>query len=154
VQTDRNLRIVMPTFVVTHFSRSPNASMRWFQWRRRPAGVSLSMELQHRRQDAGATSARCLVRLMQLPLIQHQLEKPCTFELSHYPDSSDASVSRSLDRPVAPSGETLFYKTEDRLAVLRYQFQPRQWSHLREVDSPEAHSSDENIYSIAQGFEL
>src|SRR5579872_3703525 len=50
----------------------------------------------------------------------------------------------------ARSCERLSRQIVDGMPVLRNQFQPCQWSHLREVDTPKTHSCDEDVDAITQ----
>src|SRR5882757_7966402 len=66
----------------------------------------------------------------------------------------EASVGNRVGGPTAPSGETLPDEAGNGTAILIDQFQPRQRTHLGEIDSPETHAGDENVYPIAQRLVL
>src|ERR1700675_2253648 len=54
----------------------------------------------------------------------------------------------------APGGEPLAHEAGNGAPVLIDQLQPRYGTHLREIDSPEAHSRYENVDAIAQWLVL
>src|SRR5467141_4895665 len=62
----------------------------------------------------------------------------------------EASVGNRVGGPATPSGETLFDEAGNGTAILIDQFQPGQRTHLGEINSPETHAGDENVYAIAQ----
>jgi len=66
----------------------------------------------------------------------------------------EASVGNRVGGPAAPGGETLFDEAGNRTAILINQFQPRQRTHLGEINSTETHAGDENVYPIANGLSL
>src|SRR5882757_9325648 len=89
----------------------------------------------------------------------HRLQVPPDFELDKNllrgtDSGSEAFVHRRVIGSAAPRSETLPDKTGNRTAILINQFQPRQRTHLGEIDSSETHSGDENVYAIAQRLVL
>src|SRR5260370_1105920 len=79
---------------------------------------------------------------------------PATQPLREPASGSEGFFRHRADRPAAPSRETLPDEAGNGMAILINQFQPRQRTHLGEIDSPETHSGDENIYAIAQRLVL
>src|SRR5260370_930370 len=67
---------------------------------------------------------------------------------------SEAFVDVRAIGSATPSSTALPDKAGNRAAILKNQCQPRQWTHLGEIDSPETHSGDENVYPIAQRLVL
>src|SRR5882762_7887537 len=66
--------------------------------------------------------------------------------------ASDSQAGGSPARPAMPDSKSFLHQAENGPAILINHFHPCHRAHLRKVDSPETHSSDEDVYPVAQGL--